>query len=314
MLVQDGMVGRLIAGRFSKAERARQRSKIHLDDAALSLKMQQRYYCALRKLLPTIERCKCADDLDVKICNWIRHMWKSGEPLLYIGDGLCAMHFFMPWSKGKVPGAWKLFAVWRRLEVPSRAPPLTWDLVKSFSSYELSLGRHEMSSLLLLAFHCLLRTGELLQLYPEDILLGRSHGVLSLKGTKSGKRNAANESISITNELVVESLRSLLSHRQQCGGPSQPLWSSSHAAFRSRFKVLCERFDVQHHAFRPYSLRRGGATDLFQRTRSMECALLRGRWESSRVARIYISDGLSFLPSLRFTPKTQSMMKRFSYD
>ena len=313
MLVQGGMVGRLIAGRFSKAERARQRSKIHLDDAALSLKTQQRYYCALRKLLPTIERCRCADDLDLKICNWIRRMWKSGEPLIYIGDGLCAMHFFMPWSKGKVPGAWKLFAVWRRLEVPSRAPPLTWDLVKSFSSYELSLGRHEMSSLLLLAFHCLLRTGELWQLYPEDILLGRSHGVLSLKGTKSGKRNAANESVSITNELVVESLRSLLSYRQQCGGPSRPLWSSSHAAFRSRFKVLCDRFDVQHHAFRPYSLRRGGATDLFQRTRSMECALLRGRWESSRVARIYISDGLSFLPSLRFTPKTQSMMSRFSY-
>ena len=245
-------MGRLIAGRFSKAERARQRSKIHLDDAALSLKTQLRYYCALRKLLPTIERCRCADDLDLKICNWIRRMWKSGEPLIYIGDGLCAMHFFMPWSKGKVPGAWKLFAVWRRLEVPSRAPPLTWDLVKSFSSYELSLGRHEMSSLLLLAFHCLLRTGELLQLYPEDILLGRSHGVLSLKGTKSGKRNAANESISITNELVVESLRSLLSYRQQCGGPSRPLWSSSHAAFRSRFKVLCDRFDVQHHAFRPY--------------------------------------------------------------
>ena len=84
MLVQDGMVGRLIAGRFSKAERARQRSKIHLDDAALSLKTQQRYYCALRKLLPTIERCKCADDLDVKICNWISlcpgQKGKSQEP------------------------------------------------------------------------------------------------------------------------------------------------------------------------------------------------------------------------------------------
>ena len=31
---------------------------------------------------------------------------------------------------------------------------------------------------------------------------------------------------------------------------------------------------------------------------SMEAALIRGRWDSSPVARVYISDGFSFLPSL----------------
>ena len=34
---------RLVAGRFSKAERVRQRSKIQLEDAALSPQTQQRY-------------------------------------------------------------------------------------------------------------------------------------------------------------------------------------------------------------------------------------------------------------------------------
>ena len=70
-----------------------------------------------------------------------------------------------------------------------------------------------------------------------------------------------------------------------------PLWSACGAAFRKRFAQLCHVFDLDSYNFRPYSLRRGGATDLFQRTQSMEAALIRGRWESSRVARIYISDG-----------------------
>ena len=42
------MVVRLVPGRFSKAQRAKQRSKIILDAAALSFKTQQRYYNALR--------------------------------------------------------------------------------------------------------------------------------------------------------------------------------------------------------------------------------------------------------------------------
>jgi hypothetical protein len=70
---------------------------------------------------------------------------------------------------------------------------------------------------------------------------------------------------------------------------------------------------LQKHAFRPYSLRRGGATAVFQQTKSMEAALLRGRWESTRVARLYISDALSYIPSIKMSTHTTLFLQEFSF-
>ena len=50
---------------------------------------------------------------------------------------------------------------------------------------------------------------------------------------------------------------------------------------------------VADHGFKPYSLRRGGATAYFRASGSMELTLERGRWSSARVGRIYINDGLA---------------------
>eukprot|EP00435_Cladocopium_sp_Y103_P006815 s1280_g2.t1 len=61
--IRPVMVVYLLAGRTSRAERARRRAKIVLDDAALSDKTQARYYSALRKLLPYLEACRHRADL-----------------------------------------------------------------------------------------------------------------------------------------------------------------------------------------------------------------------------------------------------------
>ena len=71
-----------------------------------------------------------------------------------------------------------------------------------------------------------------------------------------------------------------------------------------------EIYGLQSHQFRPYSLRRGGATALFQETNSMETVL---RWESSKVARVYITDGLSYLPSIRPTSTTTKLLAKFHF-
>ena len=304
---------RLIAGRFSRAERIRQRSKIFLDDAALTPKTLTRYYAALRKLTPYVELASNEDQLDVVVCRWIRRMWRQGEPLLTIGDGLSALHFYQPWTRRKVPAAWKLFSVWRKIEVPSRAPPLTWALVKGMAAYEWHHEHFEMAVILLLSFHCLLRTGELLQVTADDFSLGRTSGVVSLKGTKTGIRHNADEAIAITDVLVLEVLRVLVETRRTQNLHALPLWSSSAAHFRTRFRDLCNLLGLKEHNFRPYSLRRGGATHCFQITRSMEAALLRGRWESSRVARLYISDALSYIPGIKLSPLTQHFLQKYKF-
>ena len=128
---------RLLAGRFSRAERARMRKQINLEDASLSDKTRTRYYNALRKVLPTVENATSPESLDLKLCDWIHQMWYDGEPLLTIGDALSALHFFQPWTRRKVPHAWKLFSTWRRLEIPSRALPLTWRIVCGLAAFEI---------------------------------------------------------------------------------------------------------------------------------------------------------------------------------
>ena len=100
---------RILAGRFSRAERVRQRQKIELDDCALAPKTQQRYFLALRKLLPYFEKARNEDHPDSLMCRWIRKMWRIGEPMLTIGDGLSALHFYQPWTRRRIPHAWKLF-------------------------------------------------------------------------------------------------------------------------------------------------------------------------------------------------------------
>ena len=90
---------------------------------------------------------------------------------------------------------------------------------------------------------------------------------------------------------------------------NHPLHAQS---FRNTFAHHIKRFHLEAHLFRPYSLRRGGATALFQQTGSMETALLKGRWSSTKVAKIYLSDGLSFLPGLRFSLKAREMLSQWS--
>lgn len=43
----------------------------------------------------------------------------------------------------------------------------------------------------------------------------------------------------------------------------------------------------------------------------MEATLTRGRWESSKVAKVYISDALSYLPNLKATKLTTAMVQKY---
>ena len=304
---------RLFAGRFSRVEKARQRQRIELEDAALTEQTQVRYYNALRKLLPYVEKCTKEEDLDLWVSHWIKRMWKSGEPLLTIGDGLSALHYFQPSTKRKIPHSWRLFATWRKIEIPMRAPPLTLRIIRSLAAYEMEHGNLDMCTLLLLGFHCMLRTGELLGVCGNDFVLGSKQGICSLKYTKTGKRNAANEFITIDDIITLEALAQLIRFQRETNTLHCPLWNRSPGLFRKRFQQLCEIFKLQHFQFRPYSMRRGGATHYFQISQSMEGTLIRGRWESSRVARIYISDALSWLPSLKMSQATASLLQKFYF-
>ena len=68
---------------------------------------------------------------------------------------------------------------------------------------------------------------------------------------------------------------------------------------------------VERYGFRWYSLRRGGATRAFRFHGQMERVLVRGRWESSKTARIYLTDGVAALAEVSLSQAEVASLNQF---
>ena len=298
--------------RRTRAERAKDRCSIILKDVSITEQTQIRYFLGLKQLTPFLANVSTMLELDESITTWIQRCFERGEPLHLISDALCGLQHQEPWVKRNIPMAWKLFGVWRKLESPGRAPPLTKEIIYSWANYAIEHQDLVFAALILLGFFALLRTGELLKVRPKDLLLDEENGIVTLFGTKTGQRDNVGEMVSFSDVFTIETLRAVQDLQKDRDMMNVPLWYKSAQSFRTRFQWYCKRFDLLSHQFRPYSLRRGGATWIFQRTGSMEVALVKGRWSSSRVARIYISDALSYLPGLTFSQKAKMTLTHWS--
>ena len=138
-----------------------------------------------------------------------------------------------------------------------------------------------------------MRTGELLNVTPKMVEVGSLDGpaVLSLGLTKSGKRQGAAESITVSVFDVVRRLYQWKRHSRKPLTPSAGIW-------RAKFSETLEQLGLQDYDFRPYSLRRGGAAFWFTKHGSFDRLLVQGRWQAPRTARIYINSGLAALTEM----------------
>ena len=238
--------------------------------------------------------------------------FETGTPLHLVGDALSGLHHFEPFTRRKIPKAWRLYGIWRKFEIPCLAPPVTQDIVLAMAGWCVAHHELTMAALLLLGFHCLLRTGELLQVRPCDFILDSKAGVLSIPSSKSGVRNNSKESVTISDVTTLEVTQAMLDLRTQLGMSMTPCWGRSGSAFRLLFRRITEELAIQDLSLRPYSLRRGGATYEMQSHGLMEKTLIRGRWKNSNVARIYICDGLAMLPRLCMSLEAKFNVARWS--
>ena len=163
---------------------------------------------------------------------------------------------------------------------------------------------------MLIGFYALLRTGELLSLRNKDIVQASSTSVaiISLGLTKGGQHTGASESVTLTEE---ETLRRLWQWKSQVP-PGAFLCPAPHT-WRKIFNQSLESLGLGDLGYRPYSLRRGGATFYFQRHGQLDRLLVQGRWQSSRTARIYLNSGLAMLAEqqLQMSPKALTFHQQF---
>lgn len=303
---------RVLLAAKSQRERRRRRAGIRLRDYSITEKTRLRYEKAVARLLPFLESHQDLSDIDAILCDYIELQWSQGESLYFISDGLSGLHFYWPEIRGHLRNAWRCFKTWRRIEAPARAPPLTVMLVRAMISRAVHLNHLSFACLLALGFHGLLRTGELLKVRNCDLEISTRCGILSLKQTKSGLRSGADEAIALRDSLTLQLLDTW---RCVCRpSPGSLIWPYSGQHFRDYFRKYQRFFRVVHLNFKPYSLRRGGATFLLQQGLAMETILLRGRWKSLAVARCYLQDGLSMIPSLRIPSENLPLIQQYVSD
>ena len=238
--------------------------------------------------------------MDDLVADYLEFLWSEGEGRAVASNFLAALQDFDPKLKGALPGSWRLMKAWTTNEVPNRAPPLTEAILKAMCGWGFFNKEVSFSISLLVAFHGLLRTGELLAIQGHQIHMTSPSrpAVLSLGLTKSGKRQGAAESVALTDVHVLK----FLWNWKKAHGDHDFLTSKPHV-WRETFNTCLDSLQLQQWGFRPYSLRRGGATALFVKTSSLDHVLIAGRWTAIKTAKIYLNSGLAMLADLKIDRK-----------
>ena len=246
--------------------------------------------------------------LDPLVCEYLEHLWAEGYGRALASDTVAGLQDSDIRLKGHLLGAWRLLKTWGQQEIPNRAPPLPAHVLHAMVGWAFFHQHFTFGVSLLLGFYGMLRTGEIHDLRASQILCepGQSTIVMSLGLTKGGKRQGAAESAVIGYDVVVR----IVQHWKTLTKDSTPL-AKNPASWRAKFNEALQALELMDFGFRPYSLRRGGATWWFARHHSLDKILLQGRWQAARTARIYINEGLSILAELSLPPSRPSLSLLF---
>ena len=257
-------------------------------------KARNRFYDFLTQNRLDIPRSK--PQMDSLLCEYLEVLWSSGEGRALASDTVAALQDVTPSLKGHLQGSWRLLKTWAVNEIPNRAPPFPEGVLQALVGYFVFHKDPQMALSLLLGFYCMLRTGEVLGIRNQDVSINASktNAVISLGYTKGGKRTGAAESVTVT---VVEVIRRL--HQWKQNTPTGSLLAPSASTWRKQFSEGLAALQLTTWDFRPYSLRRGGATFWFSQHGSLDRILLQGRWMAVRTARTYLNEGLAILAEIK---------------
>ena len=250
---------------------------------------------------------KQREKLDPLVGDFLEHLWSSGQGRALGSDCVAGLQDMDPKLRGQLPGSWRLLKTWAINEIPNRAPPLPEHVLHAMCGWAVLKQHYGFAVSLLLGFYGMLRTGELLEVRRKDLMGDSSFRkiVLSLGLTKGGKRTGTAESIVLGHDVLTRPL----GHWMKMTSGMQKL-SYSPAKWRSLFQEALVSLKLQSFEFRPYSLRRGGATWWFGKHQSLDAILVQGRWQAAKTARLYINEGLAILAEPKLAP-SDSRLKSF---
>ena len=199
---------------------------------------------------------------------------------------------------------------WGKCELPARASPLNTFFLAALAGNAVALNDRRLAVSLLLGFHCMLRTGELLKIRKMDLSFMEQHsrGIVVLHETKSGQRTASSETVVIFDAFLVRMLAIVCRDLP----PADFLMGCSPAVFRVKFARLVHEAGLPKCNWKRCSLRRGGATTDFLHNGQLDRTMVRGRWASAKTARLYIDDAVSMQAQLVVTCQQNRTMTKWA--
>ena len=290
---------------YRQRARQKRRQKIGgcLEDRGITQKTRERYFSAVRQVLPRLQQ---AEDIDAEVGQWVEERFAAGASITSISDTLCGLQHYCRGLKNQLTAGWRLFKIWRRVERPKQAPPLPYPVFLGLLGSALQFEDLELAVLLSLGFWGMLRTGEMLQLTKQQVFCGTRDLVVQLGYTKTGLRRAIDENVQVSEPIALLICKTYFECNHK--NSNEKIWSRTNKEFREAFDQLLLQLKLGT-SFRPYSLRRGGATHDFRSHGSMERTLLRGRWATGAAARVYVQEGLSALTQLQISKEAAERIK-----
>lgn len=234
-------------------------------------------------------------EMDGLVCEAVEMLCEEGESRSFCGLLLSGFAHLIDALRGNLKGSWRLWTAWGKCEIPTRAPPLSWEMMAALADVMVAWDLVDMAILLVVGFVTFLRTDELMTMMKKELTLNAclTRVNIMLPRTKGSSRLGG--VVCKDYAPFAQILCRFDAWRQFCS-----------VEFRSIFELLFLKLDK---AFRPYSLRRGGATHYCRRTGSMDWTMEAGRWRDSRTARIYVNTGLLELQENRLNREEEQAIR-----
>ena len=227
---------------------------------------------------------------DTLLCAYAEELWQENDSKSVLANTLSGLVYFTISLKQKLPGAWRLYKAWAKHEPGRRAPPLTVLMMQAVAGYFAYQGEKRAAVMICTAHHCILRTGEMLSLRSTDVTFAGTLCQLRLRDTKIGQRLDITEETNILDPWLFRTFKKVIKFVY----PGDVLVGMTPRAFRQMWASAVKAVGLPQ-AYKPYGLRRGGATAFFQHCGSFGRTANRGRWGTEQAMRQYVTTALAEL-------------------
>ena len=229
------------------------------------------------------------DELDAMGVEFIESCWEEMEPKSLVSTTLAGIQHFLQ-RKRCLPRSWWTLSTWNLHDLPARAPPIPALLAYASAGKALADQLPGVAAAVALGFAGFLRTGEILGCQFGHVALFEEAAIVSLPFTKMGRRRGAEEMVAVECPIAIA-----LFILASAGRYPHEYLAVTPQFFREWWRASMQTFDLDADVWRPYGLRRGGATHHFRLFGQLETTIFKGRWGSSITARTYIVEAMSVL-------------------